>query len=309
MQTDLEIKRAAQLSVTEIAVGSIGHGFKVPLTGQFLSLNQLAFLLNALNRDQLPVSSVFEISGIAAVLKSFSPAGQKLGPMFSIAIQGFLFWLMTALSKKKLWGQLLGAAFLSLWSFVQPLITYFFIYGTNLIEVIQFYQKRLQQDYAFVNQSILTAFICVVSIKIIIALGFVVYSFFSKKEIHLVQQEKILKLSEILLKPNPSKNAALAALKDLLRPIFLLSFILMFIFIWQIESQLSSKIWICLRPLASAYIIFYLIRSPWINVKLLQLSKKSKRFENIYRRSKKALDLVAEWSAGSSEVSSRRQLK
>lgn len=139
---DLEIKRAAQLSLTEIGLGSLGHGFKIPLTGHVLSLNQLAFLLNAINRDVLPKSSTFEISSLAAVMKSFSPAGQKIGPMLSIAMQGFLFWLSTTLLGIGLLGQLLGAVMLSLWAFIQPLITLLMIYGLSSVDLFEFHRDR-----------------------------------------------------------------------------------------------------------------------------------------------------------------------
>ena len=142
--TDLEIKRAAQLSITEISLGSIGHAFKIPFTGQILSLNQLGFMLNVLNKDRLPISSTFEISSISAVLKSFSPAGQKLGPMLSIAMQGFLFWLFTFLGQASVIGQVIGAIFLALWSFTQPLISYFIIYGFDLVNVAFYYEKRMK---------------------------------------------------------------------------------------------------------------------------------------------------------------------
>ena len=153
--TDIEIKRAAQLSLIEISIGSLGHGFKIPLTGQILSLNQLAFLLNANNRDRLPTSISFEISSIAAVMKSFSPAGQKLGLMFSIAMQGFLFWIFNSLFRKNIIGQLIGAFFLSLWSFVQPVTTYFLIYGFELVKLAEYYEKKLAQDFSFIHQSII----------------------------------------------------------------------------------------------------------------------------------------------------------
>jgi uncharacterized membrane protein len=307
--TDLEIKRAAQLSLAEIAIGSVGHGLKIPLTGQFLSLNQLGFLLNAINKDALPAASVFEISSIAAVLKSFSPAGQKLGPMLSIAMQGFLFWLFTALFKKRLIGQLIGAFFLAIWSFIQPMITYFLIYGTDLIQIFDFYQTRLQQDYSFLHQSIVAAVAFVLLIKLILATSLVFFSFFSKKEIIFLKEERILSLAQNSIQMSSSKTPARAALKDLTRPLFLISFVLMIAFIWQFESSLSQKIWLSLRPLASAFVLFYLLRSAWVAKKLLQFSKKSKRFEKIYLKSKKALDFVAERTSRSAEVRSRGKLE
>lgn len=291
--TDIEIKRAAQLSLIEISIGSLGHGFKIPLTGQILSLNQLAFLLNANNKDQLPTSSSFEISSIAAVMKSFSPAGQKLGPMFSIAMQGFLFWIFNSLFRKNIVGQLIGAFFLSLWSFVQPIITYFLIYGFELVKVAEYYQRKLSQDFSFIHQSIIVGVVIVLTVKILAAFSLVIYSVRTRKEIQFIASEKVQKLASAqAVSFKTSSSPWRAALKDMTRPVFMLSFILMMLFVWQIEGPFSQKIWLALRPLALAYLLFYLIRSPFISAKLFEFSQRSQRFNKIYQKAKKAFELM-----------------
>ncbi|MBY0553115.1 hypothetical protein K2P97_01215 [bacterium] len=293
-QSEIEIKKAAQLSITEITLGSLGHGLKIPLTGQLLSLNQLAFMLNVVNKEKLPKSSAFEISGIAAILKSFSPAGQKLGPMLSIAMQGFLFWLGTAIFGLNIVGQIIGAVALSLWAFIQPFVTLFMIYGFDLAKLIEFYSKRISDDYSFFALSLVYAVVAFMILKISVAVGFVIFSVSSKKEINVINQDKI---GSALLRQMPSgksSNALKSAVKDLFKPLFLLSFILMLVFIWQLNGTLGEKIWLSLRPLAIAFVIFYLLRSPWVAKKLLEWSNKSPKFEKIYSKSKSAWKLVTE---------------
>lgn len=309
-QLDLDIKRAAQLSLTEICLGSIGHGFKIPLTGQILSLNQLGFLLNAVNRDKLPKSSAFEISGIAAILKSFSPAGQKLGPMLSIAMQGFLFWLGISIFGLNLLGQALGAVLLSLWAFIQPFITLFMIYGFDLLRLIDFYMQKINEDYSFIALSVAYAVISVVILKVFLSIGFVIFSLSTKKEISLLSayagQDKISsvvmqQISGQILQTSQKNTVgasdtlgtAKLALKDLFKPLFLLSFILMLIFVWQINGSFSQKIWLSLRPLAIAFILFYILRSAWVSDKFVYFSKRSKTFARVYLKSKAALELIA----------------
>lgn len=290
---DIEIKRAAQLSIVELSIGSVGHGLKIPLTGQVLSLNQLAFLLNSINKDHLPTSSAFEISCIAAVLKSFSPAGQKLGPMFSITMQGFLFWIFTSLFRKNMIGQFLGAVCLCLWSFLQPLITYFLIYGFELIKIYDYYEKKIAQDFSFIHQSILIGVIFVLTLKVLIALTLVIYSVRTEKEIRFLSESQINNLTKnSLLQTYTQLSPWKSAFKDMTRPLFVLSFILMAIFAWQIEGPLSHKIWFALRPLAAAFLLFYLVRSPWISRKLFELSQKSERFNKIYQKANKAYELL-----------------
>jgi hypothetical protein len=293
-QSETEIKKAAQLSITEISLGSLGHGFKIPLTGQILSLNQLAFILNAVNKEALPKSSAFEISGIAAILKSFSPAGQKLGPMLSIAMQGFLFWLGTTIFGLNIVGQIIGAVALALWAFVQPFITLFMIYGFDLTKLIEFYSKRINDDYSFVATPLLYAVIGFMLLKMIIAVGFVVFSISSKKEIKIISDKAVSKALINQIPSKTSKNAFTSAVKDLFKPLFLLSFILMSLFVWQLNGSLGEKIWLSLRPLAVAFVIFYILRSPWVASQLFEFSKKSKSFEKIYLKSKRAWSLVTE---------------
>lgn len=290
---NLEIKRAAQLSITEIGVGSLGHGFKIPLTGHVLSLNQLAFLLNAINKDQLPKSSVFEISGIAATLKSFSPAGRKLGPMLSIAMQGFLFWFGITVLGLNIFGQLFGAVLLVLWAFVQPFITLMIIYGLESSKLIDFYQARISNDYAFLAWSLFYAVIFIVLLKTLLAIFFVFYSVISRKELKIFSGNKFTAtvLSQI---PNEKQNNAFnAALKDLTKPLFLLSFVLMAIFVWQVDGTQSEKIWLLMRPLGTAFVLFYLLRSPWVANKFKDVAKNSKVFGRLYLKASLAMEIIS----------------
>lgn len=293
-KSEIEIKKAAQLSITEISLGSLGHGFKIPLTGQILSLNQLAFILNAVNKDELPKSSAFEISGIAAILKSFSPAGQKLGPMLSIAMQGFLFWLGTTVFGLNIVGQIVGGVALALWAFIQPFVTLFMIYGFDLAKLIEFYSKRITDDYSFIATPLIYAVFGFMILKISIAVGFVIFSMSSKKEIKIISDKVVGKALLNQIPSKTSKNAFTSALKDLFKPLFLLSFILMSVFIWQLNGSFGEKIWLSLRPLAIAFVIFYILRSPTVAARLFEFSKKSKSFEKIYLKSKSAWNLVTE---------------
>ena len=275
--TEKEINRATHLSLVEIIFGSVGHGFKIPLTGQFLSLYQLNVLVNALNKESLPSSSAVEISGIAAVLKSLSPAGQKLGPMLSILTQGILFWLGTLIGGVSLLGQLLGATLLCLWSFVQPLITYSLIYGFALYDMLTYYKDKLSKEYVFAQTYLIVFLVCVVFLKVMIAWFIVIISMFRKKE--WVFQVK--KIEIVIPSLRKSEDAAWrSALRDTFNPLFLLSFILMFIFLWQIETSLSRIIWLSLRPLAVAYLLFYLIRSPMTHRFFNDQASKSKNFKS-----------------------------
>src|SRR5947209_6133147 len=94
--TDFIGKKAAILSLVELGLGSVIHGLKIPLGGNFLSLYQTYFLTRTSIEGQpyrVEKRSPYLVSSIASILKSLSPAGNKLGPMLSISIQGILFSL------------------------------------------------------------------------------------------------------------------------------------------------------------------------------------------------------------------------
>lgn len=287
-----EIKRAAQLSIAEIGLGSVGHGLKIPLTGQLLSLNQLGFLLNAVNRDGLAKSAVFEISSISAILKSFSPAGQKLGPMLSIAMQGFLFWFGVTLFGLNIVGQCMGAVLLSLWAFIQPFVTLAFIYGLDLEKLSQFYVDKIKDDYEFLALSLAYALLAVVAVKVILALTMTVTSRLYKKEIRILSADQAAKYLQLNSKSPHPVSPLKGAFKDMTRPLFLLSFALMLVFLWQSNGSLAQKIWMGLRPLALAFVLFYILRSPWMARKLLEWSQKSPRFNKIYSKTQAAFDMI-----------------
>ncbi|MGZ3691042.1 MAG: hypothetical protein ACXVAX_06050, partial [Pseudobdellovibrio sp.] len=89
-----------------------------------------------------------------------------------------------------------------------------------------------------------------------------------------------------------SNSTLKAVLKDMTRPLFLLSFALMLVFIWQSNGNYGEKIWMGMRPLAIAFVLFYIVRSPWVAVRLLEWSKKSRALEKIYVKSQKAYEIV-----------------
>lgn len=289
--TDVEIKRAAQLSVTEIGLGSLGHALKVPLTGHLLSLNQLGFLLNALNVDRLPRASTFEISAISAVLKSFSPAGSKLGAMFSIAMQGFLFFFCTLILGGSLIGQLFGAVLLSLWAFVQPFITLYALYGSDLVRMGFYYYLRMSGELSFLKYSFIIALAFVASLKTILSLFFVFYSYFRRRNIILLKNPKLSSLRPTISSDKKSSVMS-AVLRDLTRPLFVLSFVLMSVFIWQQQGSLSHKIWLSMRPLATTFVLFYVLRNPAVAAFLQKQALKSPAFARFYAKAQAALEQI-----------------
>lgn len=262
------VQAATHLAAIEISLGSLLHSFKVPFGGSFLSLNQGLFFCNYLNSTE-PTSrwkkaqDLFEISVVVACLKSLSPAGQKLGPMLSLTMQGALYSLGILLFGTKKLGQCLGMSLLSLWAFIQPALTFIFIFGFDLDRIFKLINPGVARNV------VLTLVIA----KIVMGLGLVMWG-----------DPLLKKIKPIAFKINSPnqlhkslhlklKSPLLLALQDLLRPLFLVSFFIVLVSLYLTESSWSQIFWRSLRPLGIAFILFYLIRSLWFTNLIFKLTE------------------------------------
>ncbi len=263
-----------QLSIIEVGLGSLLHGLRIPFSGVFLSLNQGFILCRYVKiyRHQFGKTWMpYGISNIAAVLKTLSPAGKKFGPMLSLSMQGFLFNLGIIVGGKKLAGMMLGMALLSLWAFVQPIITYTLFFGTELFGALDyFYQKTL--PYHFISKDDLFVLaMSLVFLKIIMGLILAVVADRSSSE-SIYSSEKMAKFDKLyhvgqlaLKNNNQSENHFQSrwylALKDLMNPLFIVSFLLTTLFLFITKPNDVALAWMVLRPLAVGYLFFYFSRS------------------------------------------------
>jgi hypothetical protein len=299
-------KSAAHLSLIEIFIGATVHGLKIPLGGNLLSINQGIFLCRSsrlASRRSTAARWAYEISGVAAILKSLSPAGQKLGPMLSISMQGALFALGNLIAGRGLIGQTLGMILLSLWAFLQPLITLWIVFGSaSWLELFSHYQSRQSDEYAFLGVAFATALFVVILLKVIVcaAVPFFLLRF---KENDLTALEgailnkakRQLSNSDYLsadLSLKPARSPALGAIRDMTRPLFLISFVLMMIFWLARSPSLAGMVWLMLRPLAVAFIIFYLLRSPWFMRALASLGNSVSILRPLHSRAVQARDYI-----------------
>lgn len=257
-------REAAALSLIEIGLGSVLHGFKVPFTGYFLSLNQGFFLSRAVSQARALAGArvlPFQVSSVAACLKSLSPAGKKLTPMLAISMQGVFFTLGTAVFGANLVGAIVGSVVCSLWAFVQPLILYTLLYGKTLADVGVYYMDKF---------GLWSWMIGILVLKAAIAAGLAVTGF-------RISQERFERYQAALLEAarargataiSPGQNgtswlgAASGALRDLTRPLFLASVFLAGAFFWFNDHAWTEIFWKLLRPVAVGFLIFFAVRTP-----------------------------------------------
>lgn len=273
----------ATLSVIEVGLGSLLHAFHIPFSGVFLSLNQ-GFILcrSAIFSREFPKNTwtTYTISNVAAVLKSLSPAGKKLGPMLSLSMQGLLFNIGVLIFGTNPLGLCVGMALLSLWAFVQPLVTYYLFFGEKLFAAAEYMFQKTLPYHGIKTEKLLWIFIAVVMVKMVVAIalailawrikGRSIYGMKYDDELFRMAREKGLKISTSKVGP---KKAAWLAFKDLFRPLFLVSLTITGSFLYFSQSDHAQMGWYLLRPVAVGFIFFYISRTLTLDRWLIRLEK------------------------------------
>ncbi|MDO9182282.1 MAG: hypothetical protein Q7U04_07725 [Bacteriovorax sp.] len=251
-------KYSAILSIIELGLGSILHAASIPLTGQILSINQIAILSRVSFKEQSNIIGL-KISLISSILKSLSPAGKKLTPMLAILAQGLLFSVGLTLFGVNLVGFFFSIALSSAWAFLQPLLLLYLLFGKTLLDVLNYFKK----DFTFLS-----------NIEAINIIQLVLFTYFVKLVLAIIISIRLTKMNETefqslqkrlnIKTKNKSKktydNQLINAFFDLLQPIFIISFILTAFFLYYSQSSVVHIVWSLLRPIALGLFIFYIVR-------------------------------------------------
>jgi hypothetical protein len=276
------------LSIIEVGLGSILHTFHIPFSGVLLSLNQGYLLCRAaIDSRDLPANewTTYGISNVAAVLKSLSPAGKKLGPMLSLSMQGLLFNIGTVSLGTNPVGLCFGMLLLSLWAFIQPVITYYLFFGEKLFSAVDYIYQKTLPYHGVKSEKLIWILVILVVLKMLAACFLAVVAWrrqggalyvknYEEKLVRLAK-EKSLKISSEKKMPT---NAIWSAVKDLFRPIFLLSLVMTGIFLYFSNYDNSQIALYLLRPIAVGFIFFYISRTLTLDRMLKRLEKG--RFRN-----------------------------
>jgi len=285
----------AILTLTEVGLGSLLHSFKIPLSGQCLSLNQ-GFLLSRATLKTKNRKTPLVISNVAALLKSLSPAGKKLTPMLAISAQGTLFGLSTLIFGVNFLGLFLGMIFLSLWAYLQPLLLYLLLYGKTLVDVGQYFLKQIEALTPITSSLLLEVIIAMILLKCVIAtfLLFLAYKLSDEKLNYYFEFLKKIKSKPKFSNQNTStptlKENILNSFKDLFNPLFIVSLILTALFFF-ITQQKTIFIFInLLRPIAIGFVLFFLIRITPSNRFIQKLQ--NTRFKSLATQVSETLKLI-----------------
>ena len=284
MSSDHQIvDKAVKLSLVELVIGSTVHALHIPLAGQILSINQ-GFMLTRFQKgieSRISVSKmVMEVSSVASLMKALAPVGKKLGPMISISMQGFLYMLGVLSFGKNLLGQMVGMALLSPWAFIQPLVTYFVIYGKDFTKAFDYFASKNEMIYDFILFAIIAKAVVCACVPLIL---------------YLLPEEKITRLEQKLEKASTPKarkqnagSPTMSAFLELFRPMFLLSVLLMISFFLISGESGISIFWKVMRAFAVAFSIFYIARNTYVHSFVAKIAKKNKFIQRLYELSAQA---------------------
>jgi hypothetical protein len=252
-------KHAAILSLIEIGLGSFLHAFRIPFSGQLLSLNQIFILTRASIETQSKTSPAI-ISTTAALFKSLSPAGKKLTPMLGICAQGQLFSVGTVCVGNNILGHIIGAILASLWAYIQPFGIYLLLFGKDLIYMIEYFIAKIGKVFTVTTENILSIVFILIGIKILLALILVVIAHYISDEQYAKYQDWALNQKKQIKNETIKTSPFLGALKDITSPLFLISILMFIIFFIFSKSDYSSLIWALMRPIAGGYFLFLFLR-------------------------------------------------
>jgi hypothetical protein len=258
--TEATGKMAGALSLTELGLGSILHSFKIPLAGQILSINQIA-MLSRISFKLKNKKSSLQVSIISSLLKSLSPAGKKLTPMLAIAAQGLLYYLGLTIFGLNYLGLFVAVLMSSLWAFIQPVLFIYLLFGKSSVDVVQYFILEFEKIVPITDRFIWGIFAAAILIKFLVSFVIAVIAIkINDRQFNHFQRKMVLKINTSnTIKKGPP---AWLAFRDLINPLFLVSFGMTIIFFVFAQSSTSTTyiFWCLLRPIALGYLLFYCIR-------------------------------------------------
>lgn len=250
---------AGILSLTEVGLGSVLHASRIPLRGQFLSLNQIFLLMRAscVGGESGSRLSPAAISTIAAILKSLSPIGNKLTPMLAISMQGWLFTGGIVLFGHSILGRITGGLLASLWAFIQPILLYGLIFGACGKKALDYGLQGLGRWTPITEEIFFGFLLGIVLIKflLVIAMGIVASKISDSWFVAYTR-----KMSNFMSHPRSEDGALKGALRQMFRPFFLVSILLTGILLFMAEGSYESLVWHLLQPLGVGFLLFFGMR-------------------------------------------------
>lgn len=262
---------AALQAAAETGIGSLVHAFHIPLGGHLLSLNQAWVLTCAIRGAEgrrQSVSAACGVSTAAALLKSLSPAGDKLSPMIAITTQGWLYALGPGALGRNPAGAVLGSLLLGFWAFAHPVLKAYLFFGGTFFEAIVKSWVELSRRGGWDSGWGLWLLGAAVLLKLALASGVAILGWKASPTLERRYRSWVRGFrpsgSPSALALEPGLTPAKGALRDLFQPLFLGSLLLSAAFLAFSEEAAVARVvlYIC-RSLALGFLFFWVVRVFW----------------------------------------------
>ncbi len=207
-------------------------------------------------------------------------------------MQGNLFVLPQYLLTTHFLSIALGAALASIWAFLQPLLTYYILFGHNLVKAYGYYINKIQVAFDTDETSIIGILLIPVAIKVLFAVIVSVW-------VYLINESGSNEVVDYVLKKAKSHKNAPKSLKthslvhDLTRPIFIISVILTSAYIYLNRDILAPTVWTYLRPFAVCIVLLQIGRSSYM-VRYID-SQQDKVFFQVLKRVNLKLNAIEKY--------------
>jgi hypothetical protein len=168
--------------------------------------------------------------------------------MLAICAQGVLYNLGILCFGNTLFGRLTGGVLSSIWSSLQPLLLYWLLFGSSFFQATEKFAWVESLFYGLIVGKAIAAFLIVLFTPTLPAFKF---------------EQYLYKLSSITKSKHLSpvhKHPIKQALSDLCKPLFLVSLVITFLFLYFSQGMSKILIWGVLRPLGAGFLCFFLMR-------------------------------------------------
>ncbi|MCK6603014.1 MAG: DUF2478 domain-containing protein [Bacteroidetes bacterium] len=247
----------------ESTVGAALHTAQIPFRGHLLSTTQSVVLMKA--GERLSVRSrVAWISFISAILKSFSPSGQRLRPMIAISVQGLLFSLGVTLTGWNLAGLFTGAFLIGSWAALQGILLQLLLVGTDLLTAIDKSVIWISDQLGLTSHPGVFGILAVWVIFSGLMTGSITLWLWIRPQTGLVRLMRKLEKFRIPGKNRPgepvSRPAWLQVLSELARPAFWAPVLIIAVILFLFDSDWGKLTGTLVRAFVAGLVIFSLFR-------------------------------------------------
>lgn len=240
----------------EATLGSALHAAKVPLRGQALSTLQALVLTSAAEGLQRR-ERVGWVAVVSAGLKALSPAGSRLRPMLAITVQGLLFALSLRLLGWRAAAVFTGGLLVGAWAAGQGILLQWLMVGDDLFKAYDEVVKWVARQLGLASPALPVVLGAVIAVSALTT-GLVTAGFWRARHRGLERLRQ--RLPRAVPAARRGGSPFWATVREIAHPTFWVPIALILGVLLLSGTRWESAVWIALRALAVALVLFGAVR-------------------------------------------------